>query len=92
MVREVSVAVTTATSIGRMKERSRPVSSIIRITVETGPCVVAANTAAAPSNAKKPGGNAGPDQGPAVAQDSAQHRADGQRGREQASRRPDPQA
>src|ERR1035441_8184582 len=59
MVRATRVAVATTSNSGRMNDRSRPVSSIIRITVEMGPCVVAARTAAAPSTAKSPGGTPG---------------------------------
>src|SRR5258708_27244869 len=62
MVRATKVAVATASNIGRMKERSRPVSSIISTTVEMGPCVVAARTAAAPSRANNPGGTPGQNQ------------------------------
>src|SRR5665213_332151 len=44
---------------GTMKERSRPVSSIIRTIVEIGPCVDAAKTAPAPRRAKSPAGTPG---------------------------------
>lgn len=49
----------TAKSSGRTKDRSRPVSSIISTTADIGPCVVAANTAAAPTTANRPGGTPG---------------------------------
>src|SRR5665213_1762149 len=62
MVRATKVAVATASSIGRIKERSRPVSSIISTAVEMGPWVVAARTAAAPSKANNPGGTPGQNQ------------------------------
>jgi hypothetical protein len=47
MVLAMSVAVATLSSSGTINDRSRPVSSIIRTTAESGPCVVAARTAAA---------------------------------------------
>src|SRR5277367_446565 len=59
MVRATSVAVATASNRGTINDRSRPVSSIISTTVEMGPWVVAARTAAAPSTANKPGGTPG---------------------------------
>src|SRR6202042_1427697 len=62
MVRATSVAVPTASNNGTIKDRSRPVSSIIRTTVEIGPCVVAARTAAAPSTANSPEGTPGQNQ------------------------------
>src|ERR1700722_15782414 len=62
MVRATSVAVATASNIGTMNDRSRPVSSIISTTVEIGPCVVSASTAAAPSTANSPGGTPGQNQ------------------------------
>src|ERR1700722_13420375 len=62
MVRATSVAVATASNIGTMNDRSRPVSSIISTTVEIGPWVVAASTAAAPSTANSPGGTPGQNQ------------------------------
>src|ERR1017187_4156156 len=62
MVRATMVAVATASNNGKINDRSLPVSSIIRITVEMGPCVVAARTAAAPSTAKSPGGTPGQSQ------------------------------
>jgi hypothetical protein len=55
-VRATRVAVSTANSSGKMKDRSRPVSSIVNSTAEMGPWVVAANTAAARTTANKPGG------------------------------------
>jgi len=51
MVRATRVAVPTASNSGTINDLSRPVSSIISTTVEMGPCVVAAKTAAAPSTA-----------------------------------------
>src|SRR5579872_3027171 len=62
MVRATSVAVATASNSGTINDRSRPVSSIISTTVEIGPCVVAARTAAAPSTANIPGGTPGQNQ------------------------------
>src|ERR1700691_2015970 len=62
MVRATSLAVPTANTSGTINDRSRPVSSIIRITVEIGPWVVAARTAAAPSTANSPGGTPGQNQ------------------------------
>jgi hypothetical protein len=61
-VRATIVAVATTSNRGRINDRSRPVSSIINMTVEMGPCVVAARTAAAPSTAKSPGGTPGQNQ------------------------------
>ncbi len=55
IVRETSVAVATARSSGTMKDRSRPVSSIMSTTAEMGPRVVAASTAAAPTTPNNPG-------------------------------------
>ena len=62
MVRATRVAVATAGTRGTMNDLSRPVSSIIKTTVEIGPCVVAARTAAAPSTANSPGGTPGQNQ------------------------------
>src|ERR1700722_7761545 len=62
IVRATSVAVPTASNNGTMNDRSRPVNSIIRTTVEIGPWVVAARTAAAPSTANSPGGTPGQNQ------------------------------
>src|ERR1022692_827933 len=62
MVRARSVAVATSSNTGRMNDRSRPVSSITSTTVEMGPWVVAARSAAAPSMANSPGGMPGQSQ------------------------------
>ena len=52
----------TANNSGKMNDRYRPVSSIISTTVEMGPWVVAARTAAAPTMANSPGGTPGQNQ------------------------------
>src|ERR1700677_2752752 len=62
MVLATRVAAPTASSSGTIKDRSRPVSSIISTTVEIGPCVVAASTADAPRTAKRQGGTPGQNQ------------------------------
>src|SRR6185312_16799741 len=62
MVRATSVALATASNNGTINDRSRPVSSINSTTVEMGPWVVAARTAAAPSTANRPGGTPGQNQ------------------------------
>src|ERR1019366_473371 len=67
MVRATRVAVATASNNGTINERSRSVSSIISTTVEIGPWVVAASTAAAPSTANNPGGTPGQTQDQACA-------------------------
>ena len=58
-MRATTVAVTTANSIGKMKERSRLVSSMTSTTEDMGPWVVAASNAAAPTIANIPSGTPG---------------------------------
>src|SRR5271156_5091030 len=59
MLLDTSVATHTIISSGKMNDRSRPGNSISNTTADTGPCVVAPNTAPAPSNANKPAGTPG---------------------------------
>jgi hypothetical protein len=87
MVRATRVAVATASSNGTMKDRSRPVSSIISTTVEIGPCVVAARTAAAPQQGEQSGRHTRPEPGPGMPQHSAEQCAYRKGRREQAAGR-----
>src|ERR1700691_1408126 len=67
-------------SSGRMKERSRAVSSITSTMEDMGPGGVAASTAAAPTTANKPGGTPGHAQdhaSPSAAPSSAPRVSDG---------------
>jgi hypothetical protein len=74
MVRATRVAVATANSNGMINDRSRLVSSVMSTTVEIGPWVVAARTAAAPSTANNPGGHTGPEPGPCMPPSAAPSR------------------